>query len=75
MATEVDRLEFLGGPLDGAIRPVQRDCHQMPLAAGAVVHIYARDEVYMGFAVREVMRHIRTIQNCGDSPPEGPNST
>jgi hypothetical protein len=75
MATNLDRLEFIGGPMDGAIRHVHRDCHRMPLAVGAVVHVYARDEVYMGFAVREVMRHIKTFSSCDHEPPKGRNST
>jgi hypothetical protein len=51
------QLEFVGGPLDGAIRPVLRDCIQMPLAAGAVIHIYVKDEVIDGYRVKQIMRH------------------
>jgi hypothetical protein len=51
------RLEFVGGPLDGAIRPVLRECIQMPLAAGAVIHIYVKDEVIDGHRVKQIMRH------------------
>lgn len=58
---EFQRLEFIGGPLDGAVRPVHEDCSLMPLAAGAVIHVYARDEVYTGSGVREVMRHREVV--------------
>ena len=51
------QLEFVGGPLDGAIRPVLRECIQMPLAAGAVIHIYVKDEVIDGYRVKQIMRH------------------
>jgi hypothetical protein len=61
MPTEFRRIEFIGGPLDGAIRPVPADCLSVPLAYGAVVHLYTRDEVYTGFSVREVMRHAGAI--------------
>ena len=51
------RLEFVGGPLDGAIRPVLRECIEMPLAAGAVIHVYVKDEVIDGYRVKQIMRH------------------
>jgi hypothetical protein len=51
------RLEFVGGPLDGAVRPVLRECIEMPLAAGAVIHVYRKDEIIEGYRVREIMRH------------------
>jgi hypothetical protein len=51
------RIEFVGGPLDGAIRPIQRECLEVPLAAGAVIHVYVRDEVFEGHLVRPIMRH------------------
>lgn len=51
------RIEFVGGPLDGAIRPIQRECLEVPLAAGAVIHVYVRDEVFEGPAIRQIMRH------------------
>lgn len=63
--TDLLRLEFLGGPMDGAIRPVPVDCNRMPLAAGAVIHVYLRDEVFDGNAVRPVMRHHQIVQACG----------
>lgn len=55
------RLEFVGGPLDGAIRPVLRECIEVPLAAGAVIHIYRKDEVFDGCRVRTIMRHCEAI--------------
>lgn len=51
------QLEFVGGPLDGAVRPVLRECAEMPLAAGAVIHVYVKDEVVEGYRVRQIMRH------------------
>ena len=60
--TEFIRVEFVGGPLDGAIRPVQETCEAMPLAAGAVIHLYVRDEVFDGYSVRQFMRHHHVIQ-------------
>ena len=51
------QLEFVGGPLDGAVRPVLRECIEMPLAAGAVIHVYRKDEIIEGYRVREIMRH------------------
>jgi hypothetical protein len=51
------QLEFFGGPLDGAIRPVLRECIEMPLAAGAVIHVYVKDEVIDGHRVKQIMRH------------------
>ena len=55
------QLEFVGGPLDGALRPVLRDCIEMPLAAGAVIHVYRRDEVVVGYRVKQIMRHCETL--------------
>lgn len=56
--SRIELLEFLGGPLDGAVRPVLDACPSVALVFGAaVVHFYVRDEVYTGHAVRTVMRH------------------
>jgi hypothetical protein len=55
------RLEFVGGPLDGAIRPVPHDCIEVPLAAGAVIHVYRRDEVIEGYRVKQIMRHCESV--------------
>ena len=65
MASELVRLEFVGGPLDGAIRPVPVDADAIPLAYGAVIHLYTIDEVYTGHGVRAVMRHTQVL-NVGD---------
>lgn len=55
---DIERLEFLGGPLDGAVRPVLASCPSMALVFGAaVVHVYVRDEVYTGYGSKTVMRH------------------
>lgn len=61
MTAGVRRLEFLGGPLDGAIRPVIDGCDTIPLANGLVIHVYALDEIYDGKKVREVMRHFEVF--------------
>jgi hypothetical protein len=50
-------LEFVGGPLDGALRPVQSGVGAIPIANGAIIHLYVIDEVYTGHGVRQVMRH------------------
>jgi hypothetical protein len=55
------QLEFVGGPLDGAVRPVLRDCIEVPLAAGAVIHVYRRDEVIEGYRVKQIMRHSEAV--------------
>jgi hypothetical protein len=55
------QLEFVGGPLDGAVRPVLRECIEMPLAAGAVIHVYRKDEVIEGYRVKQIMRHSETV--------------
>lgn len=56
-------VEFLGGPLDGALRPVQAGVAVYYLANGAVIHAYYLDEIHEGFAVRQVMRHFEVL-NC-----------
>lgn len=48
--------------MDGAVRPIHRDCIEMPLAAGAVIHVYVRDEVVEGYRVRQIMRHHQIVQ-------------
>lgn len=50
-------VEFLGGPLDGALRPVQAGVEVFWLANGAVIHAYQLEEIHEGFCVRQVMRH------------------
>jgi len=57
MSNDFIRIEFVGGPLDGAIRPIHRGCIEVPLASGAFLHVYRRDEMYVGYAVKEIMRH------------------
>ena len=55
---DIERLEFLGGPLDGAVRPVLASSPSMALVFGAaIVHVYVRDEVYTGYGFKAVMRH------------------
>jgi hypothetical protein len=69
MTQELIRMEFLGGPLDGAVRPVPVGVETMPLADGMVIHLYTRDEVYSGYGVRQVMRHTQILQ-VGDRRPQ-----
>lgn len=54
-------VEFIGGPLDGALRPVQVGVDVFYLANGLVIHAYALDEIHEGFAVRQVMRHFEVL--------------
>jgi hypothetical protein len=54
-------VEFLGGPLDGALRPVQVGVAVYYLANGAVIHAYALDEIHEGHCVRQVMRHFEIL--------------
>jgi hypothetical protein len=56
-------VEFLGGPLDGALRPVQVGVAVYYLANGAVIHAYALDEIHEGYCVRQVMRHFEIMQS------------
>lgn len=50
-------VEFIGGPLDGALRPVQVGVDVLHLANGLVIHAYVMDEIHEGWCVRQVMRH------------------
>ena len=54
-------VEFLGCPLDGALRPVQVGVAVFYLANGAVIHAYALDEIHEGHYVRQVMRHFEVL--------------
>lgn len=56
-------VEFLGGPLDGALRPVQVGVAVYYLANGAVIHAYVVDEIFNGYAMRQVMRHQEIIHS------------
>ena len=64
MTQKLIRMEFLGGPLDGAIRLVPAGVEALPLADGMVIHLYTIDEVYTGHGVRQVMKHTK-ILNVG----------
>jgi hypothetical protein len=63
MPTEWITVEFLGGPLDGALRPVQVGVAVYYLANGAVIHAYALDEIHEGHCMRQVMRHFEIMQS------------
>jgi hypothetical protein len=51
------KLEFYGGPLDGAWQAVPVGTAVFYLAFGAVIHAYQIDEVHEGCCVRQIMRH------------------
>jgi hypothetical protein len=63
MKTQWITVEFLGGPLDGALRPVQAGVAVYYLANGAVIHAYIVDEIHDGYCVRQVMRHFEIIHS------------
>jgi len=63
MKQEWITVEFLGGPLDGALRPVQVGVAVFYLANGAVIHAYIADEIHEGLGVRQVMRHFEIIHS------------
>ena len=54
-------VEFIGGPLDGALRPVQLGVDIYYLANGLVIHAYVMDEINEGWYVRPVMRHFECL--------------
>jgi hypothetical protein len=54
-------VEFLGGPLDGALRPVQVGVDVFYLANGLVIHAYVLDDIHEGNYVRQVMRHCEVL--------------
>lgn len=54
-------VEFIGGPLDGALRPVQVGVDVFYLANGLVIHAYVLDEIHEGNYVRQVMRHFEVL--------------
>jgi hypothetical protein len=63
MPSEWITVEFLGGPLDGALRPVQVGVAVYYLASGAAIHAYTIDEIQEGHSVRQVMRHFEIMQS------------
>jgi hypothetical protein len=63
MSTQWITVEFLGGPLDGALRPVQVGVAVFYLANGAVIHAYVVDEIHDGYCIRQVMRHFEIIHS------------
>jgi hypothetical protein len=63
MKTQWITVEFLGGPLDGALRPVQAGVAVYYLANGAVIHAYVVDEIHDGYCIRQVMRHFEIIHS------------
>ena len=63
MSTQWITVEFIGGPLDGALRPVQVGVAVFYLANGAVIHAYVVDEIHDGYCIRQVMRHFEIIHS------------
>ena len=61
MKPEWITVEFIGGPLDGALRPVQVGVAACYLANGGVIHAYAADEIWDGQRMRQVMRHFECL--------------
>lgn len=61
MATGWLTVEFIGGPLDGALRPIQTGVDVLHLANGLVIHAYVMDEIHEGWFVRPVMRHFEVL--------------
>lgn len=55
-------LEFIGGgPFDGRLLPVAQEQHTALILDGLSIHIYQREEVFDGPAVREIFRWIRQV--------------
>jgi hypothetical protein len=58
----LERLEFLGGPMDGKVVavPPAVDCYHYCLNP-MVIHLYIRDDHPSGLGFRQVFRHIELI--------------
>jgi hypothetical protein len=58
----VTKIEFIGGgPFDGRRLPVHQEQHTAAILDGLAIHIYQREEVFDGPAVREIFRWIRQV--------------
>lgn len=57
----VRKVEFLGGPWDGARVMVADDQETAAITDGHTVHLYERGELIDGHKVRQVFRHVRTV--------------
>lgn len=61
MIGDVCAVEFLGGPLDGDLRIVSRAAGILHVRIGSRLYVYERDEIHLGYAVREVFRLVNAI--------------
>lgn len=58
---EVYAVEFLGGPLDGDLRIIAMAAGILHVRIGSRLHVYERGEMHIGYAVREVFRHVNVV--------------
>ena len=61
---EVYAVEFLGGPLDGEVRIVSKAAGILHIRSGCFLHVYERGEQHIGYAVREVFRHVNVVESA-----------
>ena len=59
--SKLRRIQFLGGPWDGARVLVHDDQQTAAITDGARVHVYERGELFEGPKVRQVMRHVNVV--------------
>jgi hypothetical protein len=59
---EVYVVECLGGPLDGDLLAVSTSTGVLHVKSGHALHVYERDEIHTGFAVRTVFRHVNVVE-------------
>lgn len=59
---EVCGVECFGGPLDGDVLIVATATGVLHVRSGHALHVYERDEIHMGFAVRQVFRHVNAVE-------------
>ena len=57
---KVRKIQFLGGPWDGALVLVHDEQQTVGITDGLRLHIYERGESFHGPKVRQVMRHVAT---------------
>ena len=55
------KIEFLGGPWNGARVLIADEQQTAAITDGARVHVYERGEQFNGPKVREVMRHVNVV--------------
>ena len=57
----VRRIQFLGGPWDGALVLVHDEQQTVGITDGLRLHIYERGESFEGPKVRQVMRYVNVV--------------